>query len=141
LARSLVDALSNSQVENTAEAGGSPQQGPAVLSTAHHVAAALAQRDLEPGHLTVAGRLPDLGALLGIWLAGGCAVPIHAEASTSTADMVRKATAARFSVDVDKLHMISGAAPPLRELLSEAALIIFTSGSTGRPKGVIVSDE
>jgi long-chain acyl-CoA synthetase len=143
LARSLVDALSNSQFENTADAGGRPQ-GPAVLSTAHHVAAALAQRDLAPGepvHLTVAGRLPDLGALLGIWLAGGCAVPIHAEASTSTADMVRKATAARFSVDVDKLHMISEAAPPLRELLSEAALIIFTSGSTGRPKGVVVSDE
>ncbi|HXW42282.1 MAG TPA: AMP-binding protein, partial [Xanthobacteraceae bacterium] len=96
----------------------------------------------EPVLLPVANEARDAAALIGVWLAGGVAVPIARHAPASAIDAVRAATGARLCVinAIDKLvDRIADKAPPDRPLLDGAALVVFTSGSTGRPKGVVLS--
>ena len=95
----------------------------------------------EPVLVTIGNRPADLGALLGVWLAGAVAVPIHASAALATLQSVRDATAARFLIDRDEVRAVAPAPPPERNLLRGAALVIFTSGSTGQPKGVVIGHE
>jgi long-chain acyl-CoA synthetase len=79
--------------------------------------------------------------MLGIWLAGGVVVPLHADAAPSTAEGMRRTVGARFRVVCGHVDHITEAPPPARELLREAALVIFTSGSTGTPKGVVIGHQ
>ena len=92
----------------------------------------------EPVHRTIANRPADLGALLGVWLAGAVAVPVHRAAPAAASDRLRRTTGARFALDAGALAVIAAAPPRARDLLAGAALVLFTSGGTGQPKGVVL---
>lgn len=113
-----------------------------------HALRSASLRSNEPVHVTVSNHPLDLAALLGVWLAGGVAVPVHRTTPATVVSKVRDKTQARFLVDMKSpgddavgLSVIGSAAPPDRPLLNGAAFIIFTSGSTGIPKGVVVSHD
>lgn len=101
----------------------------------------------EPVHVSVSNHPLDLAALLGVWQAGGVAVPVHRSMPEGVAAKVAKKTQARYLADLRSSRQnattmvatIAAAPPPSRRLLDGAAFIIFTSGSTGTPKGVVVS--
>jgi acyl-CoA synthetase (AMP-forming)/AMP-acid ligase II len=96
----------------------------------------------EPVLVPVANETGDLAALIGVWLAGGVAVPVARQAPERAIATLRAATGARFSLTNAADAIIattSDEAPPHRPLLAGAALVVFTSGSTGRPKGVVLS--
>ncbi len=102
----------------------------------------------EPVHIHVSNQPLDLAALLGAWLAGAVAVPVHRTTPPAVAAAFHERTRARFLLDVEprrdlqaSLSSIADHAPERRALLHGAAFIIFTSGSTGVPKGVVVSHE
>lgn len=96
----------------------------------------------EPVLVPVGNEARDAAALIGVWLAGGVAVPVARSAPAIAIDAVRTATGARFSVTNaagETVSELADNAPPPRPLLAGAAIIVFTSGSTGRPKGVVLS--
>ncbi len=106
---------------------------------------------------------PDLvAALLGIWLAGGCYLPLDPwPAARRLREVVELAGATVVLADdgrpagqlglppgatvctVPELTRSGGAPPgPMRAITpQQAAYMIFTSGSTGTPKGVVVEHE
>lgn len=92
----------------------------------------------EPIHVLIGNRATDLAALLGVWMAGGVAVPVHLGAQAATNERLAALTQARLLVDGATVLLISGDPPPKRDLLRGAALIVSTSGSTGLPKGVVL---
>jgi long-chain acyl-CoA synthetase len=125
-----------------------------LLETATALAAALGKLGVhrnEPVHVRVSNQPHDFAGLLGVWLAGCVAVPIHRTSPEAVTARIVDRTQARFAVDVP--HAFSGeqdaieriganaSAPAPREQLDDAALIIFTSGSTGAPKGVVVTHQ
>ena len=142
LAVALCDTLAAGRaVEST---NGERLERLALRAHADRVADALAARGVapdEPVHVRVGNRPADLGALLGIWLAGAVAVPVQAAAAAATVARLQQRTKARFAVDGDRVDTLTTAAPPVRPLLRDAALVIFTSGSTGEPKGVVIGHE
>jgi acyl-CoA synthetase (AMP-forming)/AMP-acid ligase II len=96
----------------------------------------------EPVLVPVANEARDPAALMGVWLAGGVAVPVARNAPASAVETVRAMTGARFSVTntvEEPVSKVGEKAPLHRSLLEGAAIIVFTSGSTGRPKGVVLS--
>lgn len=121
----------------------------------------------EPVHVRVSNQPHDFAGLLGVWLAGCVAVPIHRTSPEAVTARILDRTQARFAVDVPRTFsgtqqsaraaQAAQAAPPIeriganagtqapapapREQLDDAALIIFTSGSTGAPKGVVVTHQ
>jgi long-chain acyl-CoA synthetase len=139
----LIDAAliaGQTRVEGSGEALDTTAFG----AMAAHVAQSLGAAGLlppEPVHIVIGNRPRDLAALLGIWRAGGVAVPVHA----STPDAVRAAlqarTKARFAVDGAEVRQIADDLAPRRPLLRDAAVIVFTSGSTGEPKGVVLGHD
>jgi long-chain acyl-CoA synthetase len=99
-------------------------------------------RPHEPVLVPVANEARDPAALMGVWLAGGVAVPVARNAPASAMETVRATTGARFSLTNAVEELVSAVGerpPPPRPLLEGAAIIVFTSGSTGRPKGVVLS--
>src|SRR3954453_10720331 len=143
LAEVLGGALESARAPVTSTAGERVEPG-ALLTAATQVAGVLRSRDVRPDEpvLVVIGNRPaDLGALLGVWLAGAVAVPAHVSAASATLCALRDATAARFLIDRQEVRALASERPPERPLLRGAALVIFTSGSTGRPKGVVIGHE
>jgi long-chain acyl-CoA synthetase len=125
-------------VESVDAAALAPSQ---FAETGARVAQGLRERGIRPAEpviVRIGNRPSDLGSLLGIWQAGGVAVPLHVNAASATADALLKATGARFLIDIDRLDARDTSPPPERPLLRDAALVIFTSGSTGQPKGVVI---
>ena len=139
LARILSDGLTASRaIESTTgerlERGALPEHAGRVADalTKHRVA------PHEPVLVRIGNRPADLGTLIGVWLAGAVAAPVHASAVPATVERLQRRTQARFAVDGDRVDVLAPSAPPPRALLRDAALIIFTSGSTGEPKGVVI---
>ncbi|MBP2230981.1 acyl-CoA synthetase (AMP-forming)/AMP-acid ligase II [Azospirillum agricola] len=96
----------------------------------------------EPVIVRVESSAADLASFLGVWLAGGVVVPLHARALDATARDIRGRTGARLTVDGTTGELAAGGdPPPARPLLRGAALVIFTSGSTGAPKGAVLGHE
>jgi long-chain acyl-CoA synthetase len=115
-----------------------------LLAEARSIAAGLAALKIAPAEPVISitsNRPGDIAVMLGIWLAGGVVVPLHAEAAAGTAQNVQNAVGARLRIGAGRVESISDSSPPLRELLRSAALIIFTSGSTGKPKGVVIGHD
>ncbi|CAB3789352.1 class I adenylate-forming enzyme family protein [Paraburkholderia fynbosensis] len=125
-----------------------------LLDTATALAAALGKLGVdrnEPVHVRVSNQPHDFAGLLGVWLAGCVAVPIHRTSPEAVTARILDRTQARFAVDVpqafsgeqDAIERIgaNASAPAPRAQLDDAALIIFTSGSTGAPKGVVVTHQ
>ena len=125
------------------------------------VAGALRARGLEPGAFVgvLLPRSPEaLAAAVGVWLAGGCYVPLDPAAPARRlaleledlghVHVVTDATTRELlgSRDVsvlllDELADGSGSRPDTLTLDTDpedACYAIFTSGSTGRPKGLVV---
>jgi long-chain acyl-CoA synthetase len=143
LAATLGEALRSRghAVESTS---GERQERSDLMALAERVAGVLTASEVAPGepvHLRIGNRPSDLGAFLGIWLAGAVAVPVHVSAVAATVERLHRRTRARFAIDGDRLDVLTGSAPPDRPLLRAAALVIFTSGSTGEPKGVVIGHQ
>jgi acyl-CoA synthetase (AMP-forming)/AMP-acid ligase II len=140
LARLLLDAL-KSRGHPVESVSGESQEPGTLLAMADRVERALRERGItanEPLHVIIGNRPSNLGALLGVWLAGAVAVPVHASAAPASVERVRRVSRARFSIDGEALDAFGDDVPPHRAILHDAALVIFTSGSTGEPKGVVV---
>lgn len=129
-----------------ASGGGRVLRYAELFDRAHALASALRAQALtadEPVHVRVSNDPLDLAAILGVWIAGGVAVPIHRTTPSAVNEALRVRTAARLAVDLrddaaSDVSTIGDARPAPRPLLAGAAFVIFTSGSTGTPKGVVV---
>lgn len=122
---------------------------------ANEIARELAACAIEPDEpvlVMVSNRPCDLVEFLGVWCAGGVAVPLQRSSTTIVVESYVQATGARIVVDAageaqvpaafvrrGNLFRSDRAAPVARPILADAALIVFTSGSTGKPKGAVLS--
>jgi long-chain acyl-CoA synthetase len=127
-------------------AGGEGQRfaAAALLASAESIARALVAQDLTADEpvLCVSANAPlDLAGLLGIWLAGGVAIPVSASAASASLSAIRRASGSRLRVAGAAVERLSRKPPVAREYLRGAALIVFTSGSTGKPKGVVLGHQ
>jgi long-chain acyl-CoA synthetase len=96
----------------------------------------------EPVLVPVGNEPRDAAALIGVWSAGGVAVPVARGGPESWIAAIRAQTGARFSVtniESDFATILNSQPPAPRALLDGAAVVVLTSGSTGRPKGVVLS--
>ncbi|MEO6956686.1 MAG: class I adenylate-forming enzyme family protein [Antricoccus sp.] len=101
-------------------------------------------REAEPIHIRVSNHPLDIVALLGVWLIGAVAVPIHRSTPSDTERRLETRTGARLAVDMldgQQIRRLTDQSPPKRDLLDGAALIVFTSGSTGEPKGAVIGNQ
>jgi long-chain acyl-CoA synthetase len=134
-------AQSSSQLEGTA---GEVLRAPDILSLAEGIAVILRELGVdknEPVVLVVSNEPKDVVSFLGVWLAGGVAIPIHASSPQSSLIALRQRTKTRFAIVDGKIEHWATDVVPLRSELAGAAIVVFTSGSTGQPKGVIVGHQ
>jgi long-chain acyl-CoA synthetase len=140
LGRLLVEQLERS-AGHVDDGVAPPVAASALLDGAARIAQALKAGGLlahEPVFVVVAGRAVDLEGMLGVWMAGGVAAPIHASASPTTWSAARRALGARVVIDGAGVSFEERAPPAPQPTLSGAAVVVFTSGTTGLPKCVVI---
>jgi long-chain acyl-CoA synthetase len=140
LADLLVAALTDSN-PRVAAPDGAAWRSSEILALARRTADALAAHGVhpaEPVHVIIGNRPEDLGVLLGVWLAGAVAVPVHQTTPPKAVSGLRQITQTRFAINAGVPTTIADAPPANRDLLGDAALVLFTSGSTGLAKAVVV---
>jgi long-chain acyl-CoA synthetase len=73
----------------------------------------------EPIVVRVANRSADIAAFLGVWLAGGVAVPVNAAVPAAVLDRVNAATGVRLHLDgaTGNVSTVASESPPERPLL------------------------
>ena len=151
LSEALTTACRQNQAADAVLADGAALRYADLAEQAGALAARLRQAGLrphEPVHVQVSNQPLDIAALLGIWQAGGVAVPVHRSTPAAVAQGFQQRSRARWQVDLQPgahddrtLSALTSQAPPERALLQGAALVVFTSGSTGTPKGVVIAHE
>ena len=113
-----------------------------LATAARSIAEGLRAKDIQPNEpvlVRVANSPRDIAGFLGVWAAGGVAVPVSRDMPAIAMEATRAAVSARLMVGNGEAKCLAGfPAPPVRPLLAGAALIIFTSGSTGVAKGVVL---
>ena len=140
LAELLVTALTGSS-SYAAAPDGVAWRSAEILALAHRVTDDLGAQSIhtaEPVHVIIGNQPEDLAGLLGVWLAGAVAVPVHQTTPSKAVGRLQRVTGARFSINTGALATIADAPPAKRDLLADAALVLFTSGSTGLPKAAVV---
>ena len=96
----------------------------------------------EPVLVAAVNEPADVAAFLGVWIAGGVAVPVSRAAPPAAIEATRAAADARLIVSGGKTaRMGDHPRSPARAMLAGAAVVIFTSGSTGVPKGVVLGHD
>jgi long-chain acyl-CoA synthetase len=139
LAELLVTALTGSTVR-VAAPDGAAWRSREILALAKRTADALRAHGVHPAdplHVIIGNRPEDLGVLLGVWLAGAVAVPVHQTTPPRAVSGLRQITQARFAIEAGALVPIADAPSANRDLLADAALVLFTSGSTGLPRAAV----
>src|ERR1700733_7913380 len=140
LARLLLPAIREMGSE-AGQLGGRSLLSEELIAAAELMAAELRSAGVEadePVIIFTSNEFDDLISFLGVWIAGGVAVPVHAATPEASSRALIARLAARFAVRKGVLSQLGVAAPQHRPLLSGAAVIVFTSGSTGIPKGVVI---
>lgn len=161
-APTILEAIARHDPESAVVVDGEVLAYPAVRAAAHAVATDLldGRTSLDQARVVIATRA-DAGyvaSLLGVWAAGGIAVPIRPGIPQPEVDYVVEDTRATLVLhdattvgmvshlagrDGVRLHEVAVRAdgpadppvpPPSRDT---GALMIYTSGTTGRPKGVV----
>ena len=141
LAHSVIDAPAFAQAR-IGELGGPAIPSSELAGAAQRIASEMRDAGIgpdEPVVLFIANTHEDVIGFLGIWLAGGVAVPIHVATPEAAIQSLIGRLGARIALRAGKVERIGDAPPPERPLLRGAAIIVFTSGSTGQPKGVVVT--
>lgn len=118
-----------------------------LAASARRIAHALTTRGI--GRESVVGVMltpgPDMVAtLLGIWLAGGCYLPLDPFAPAGRVRTIRDLAGAEVMLTDDDIAGLTGDpqwTPVAPVAANHAAYMIFTSGSTGTPKGVVIEHE
>jgi long-chain acyl-CoA synthetase len=155
LASSILARCAADGAAQAVAAGGAGLTYAALGERAERLAGSLRAAGIEPDEpvlLPVSNHPEDIAAFLGVWRAGGVAVPIHRASPASVVQDYLAATGARLVARMNRalagaeawhesgdLLILRRGAPASRAVLAGAALVIFTSGSTGRPKGVVMS--
>ena len=102
---------------------------------AHRAAICAGVAPGEPVLTTIANAPADLAALLGVWLAGGVAVPVPGDAGAFASDAIRQATARASRVDAGALERIADAPPAGRATAARRRPRHLHLGQHGQAQG------
>lgn len=150
LGEDVIEALAARPSSVALDDGVETLTGGEAVERAEAVAASLRNagaRADEPVVVACSNAADDVAALLGVWLSGAVAAPLHRRAAPPTRDAALEMLGARLIVNArprletslpTEALTIRPVEAPRRPALESAASIVFTSGSTGAPKGVIL---